>query len=175
MPIIKNNAAGPRVFNLAVGAKNVIHQRVLQPGEAADLDLAVPIEKDRVLSAMLKSREIEVVQSVEPAALDDEGEVLKAEAEAAAAVAKATEMRARLQTLALDGERRTPPRQLASDGGEQQVPTVDGNGGALTPVQEEKGRVEQPKATADAKVAARAAGVEPPAEAKPAAKPADKV
>lgn len=158
MPLIRNKAPGPRVFNLKVTQPGQVRQHTLQSGEVADLDLLVSLDDDPITAAWKKAGEVEEVSAADAKAEPlDMDAVLKAEAEATEAVRKAQEMRARVQALEVDAERRTPPRMQAADGGPQQAPTVDGQGGAKTPAQEEEGRPEPPRAEATAAAAEREA------------------
>lgn len=178
MPVFKNNAAGPRVFNIAGGAPGVVVQRTLAPGEAAELELAAGPDKDPVLKAWLDSKEIEEVSQSAlkaGAAGFKPDELAEAQAELVKAQERVNRLAAARQSAELDQQRLMPPRQFGSDGGPQQSPTVDGNGGALTPEQEKHGRpeptpAEAAKALGERNAAAAKQAAEDRAKAEAAAK-----
>lgn len=144
MPVLRNKSAGPRILNVAGGdpQSGRVLQKTLMPGEAAEVELLPGSENDVAFQAMMKSDLEEVGQdALQPVVLNVE-EALKTEQEAAEAVEKARLAREALTAAEMDAKRMTVPRQFGSDGGPQQVPTVDQRGGALTQQQEEKGRQE---------------------------------
>lgn len=146
MVMVLNKAAAPLVFNVKGGAPNVSVQRTLLPGDAADLELLVEIDKDPVVKAWQESKLIEVgAKAEESAASVPDGQSLReAQQRAAGATAEVTRLQAEIAAAEMDTNRRTVPRQFSGDGGPAQVPTVDGNGGLQTPTQAEQGRQEPP-------------------------------
>lgn len=143
MAFYQNKANGPRVFALKSGRR-----MTLMPGQSGDMELARGPDEDPVLKAWLDKGELVETDAkkVEAEQAEADKALPKAE-EVFAAQAKIRETLDRQRAQELDSERRTPPRQFAGDGGPNQSPTVDGQGGALTPQQEEKGRAELPPAS----------------------------
>ncbi len=133
---LKNAAPGPRIVNERIG--DGVFPRTLQPGETAEGDF---VTEGPVFEAMVKDgdfvvgpgKEEPVVRALSTDPQDPAGPE---------AVNRAS----------LDLDRLTPPAMFGGDGGPEQMPTVNEQGGALTPAQEEKGRKEAPVAAA-AKVA----------------------
>lgn len=127
---LKNAAPGARMINAVFGERIV--SVTLQPGEVRD-DLEISNPDDPVFKAMVEDGEIEM----DP---QDEPPVVRAMTTNVDDPAGPDAVR----RAGLDEERLTPPSQFASDGGPQQVPTVDGTGGAMTPSQEEVGKRKEP-------------------------------
>jgi hypothetical protein len=168
MPNIRNLSAGPRFFNVAGGA-----QRLLAPGETANLDLLVPFDEDKGLQAMRDRGEIALVSdesaaSANATTLFNPEALRHAQQRLVDAQNEVDRLLGARAAADLDAARRTPPHQFASDGGPAQVATVDGTGGAPTPNQ--GGGTPEQRIEANAALAGTDAA--PPATPAPAAAPA---